>query len=43
MILHFFCCFHIIYDDSDLWADSKNNDDCNLIVLYNLVSLSNVC
>ena len=43
MILYLFCCFHIVYNDSDLQADNKNNDDCDLIVLYNLISLSNVC
>jgi len=42
MILHLFYCFHIIYDDSDLQANSKNNNNCSLIVLYNLVSSSNV-
>ncbi len=43
MILYLFCCFHVIYDDSDLQADSKNNNNnCNLIVLCDSVSLSNV-
>ncbi len=42
MILHLFCCFHVIYDDSDLQADSKNNNNCDLVVLYNSVSLSNI-
>jgi len=42
MILHLFYCFHIIYDDSDLQADSKNNNNYDLIVLCDLVSSSNV-
>ncbi len=42
MILHLFCCFYVIYDNSDLQADNKNNNNCDLVVLCNLVSLSNV-
>ncbi len=42
MILHLFCCFHVIYDNSNLQADNKNNNNYNLIILYDLVSLSNV-
>jgi len=43
MILHLFCCFYVVYNDSDLQANSKNNNNCNLIVLCNLVSSSNIC
>ena len=42
MILHLFCCFYVIYDDSDLQANNKNNNNCNLVVLYNSVSSSDV-
>ena len=42
IILYLFCCFYVIYNDSDLQANSKNNDDCNLIVLCDSVNLSNV-
>jgi len=42
MILHLFCCFHVIYNDSDLQADSKNNNNCDLVVLCDSVSLSDI-
>ncbi len=42
MILHFFYCFYVVYNNSDLQADSKNNDDYDLVVLCDLVSSSNV-
>ncbi len=42
IILHLFCYFYVIYNDNNLWADNKNNDNCDLVVLCNLVSLSNV-
>ena len=42
MILHLFCYFYIVYNDSDLQANSKNNNDYDLVVLCDLVSLSNV-
>ncbi len=42
MILYLFCCFYVIYNDSDLQANNKNNNNCDLVVLYDLVSLSNV-
>ncbi len=42
MILYLFYCFHVIYDDSDLQANNKNNNNCDLVVLYNLVSSSNI-
>ncbi len=42
MILHLFCYFYVVYNDSDLQANSKNNNNCNLIVLCNLVSSSNI-
>jgi len=42
MILHLFCCFHVVYNDSDLQADNKNNNDYNLVILCDLVSLSDV-
>ncbi len=42
MILYFFYCFYVIYDNSDLWANNKNNNNYNLIVLCDLVSLSDV-
>ncbi len=42
MILHLFYCFHVVYNDSDLQANNKNNNDCDLIVLYDLISLSDV-
>ncbi len=42
MILHLFYCFHVVYNDSDLQADSKNNNNYNFVVLYDLVSSSDV-
>ncbi len=42
MILHLFYCFYVVYNDSDLQANNKNNDDYDLVVLYNSVSSSNV-
>jgi len=42
MILHFFCCFHVVYNNSDLQADNKNNDNCNLVVLCDSVSSSDI-
>ena len=42
MILHFFYCFYVVYNNSDLQADSKNNNNYNFVVLYDLVSSSDV-
>ncbi len=42
MILHLFYCFHVVYDNSDLQADNKNNNNCDLVILCDSVSLSDV-
>jgi len=42
MILHLFYCFYVVYNDSNLQANNKNNDNCNLIVLCDSVSSSDV-
>jgi len=42
MILHLFCCFYVIYNNSDLQANNKNNDDYDFVILCDLVSSSNI-